>query len=393
MSDYRELPPIDFDDYVSLGVEVAEENVPAPELPRECSECEELSYTYRVTIPSICSHCLQAHSMPSGAQVVRNTHDMSEFVKSSPPGYHWDWTTQSHVPDRKPETVTVTPGNVYTVTVGGGGQGSTYAKGGSGGGGSGGGSSFHESGSYSYSPLREDPRNWSPAQISSYLQKNYSPDELRERYSELRNELLYGTPGTYKFHEPETEDPSIHYPKSHLTGRGESAILNENALNPDTEETDMPMEHILSRDEADAAYKQAAAALARLDDLERKYSPDLPNGSVIAFGLTFPSRPGQYSYAAVKAAGLWFPTGKVHPSYPVGTGIEWTTLLSGLEQFQATDFVVLRTGGEAQELEPGRTVVLPPGSVTTAFDGGPDDEDETEDDLADRTSGKYPEGS
>lgn len=388
MLDYRELPPIDFDDYVSLDVEVTEENVPAPVLPRECSECsKELPYTYRVTIPSICSHCLQTHSMPSGAQVVRNTRDMSEFVKPSPPGYHWDWATQSHVPDRKPETVTVTPGNVYTVTVGGGGQGGTYAKGGSGGG-----SSFHESGSYSYSPLREDPRNWSPAQISSYLQKNYSPDALRERYSELRNELLYGTPGTYKFHEPESDDPSINIPKSHLTGRGESAILNENALNPDTEETDMPMEHILSRDEADAAYKQAAAALARLDEVERKYSPDLPNGSVIAFNLTFPSRPGQYSYAAVKAAGLWFATGKVHPSYTVGTGIAWTTLLSGLEQFQATNFEVLRTGGEAQEIEADRTVVLPPGSVTTAFDD-PDDDHETEDDLAGRQSGRYPEGS
>lgn len=389
MSDYRELPPVDFDDYVSLGVGVTdiEENVPAPVLPRECSECsKELSYTYRVTIPSICSHCLQTHSMPSGAQVVRNTRDMSEFVKSSPPGYRWDLTTQSHIPDR---TIRVTdgyhehvapptsnkPGDVYTVTVGGGGSGGTYAKGGRSGGGS----------SYVYSPTQEDPRNWSPTQISRYLQEHYGPYELRTRYSELRNELLYGIPGTYPFYDdpkPETEDPSIHYPKSHLTGREESAILNENALNPDTEETDMPMEHILSRDEADAAYKQAAAALARLDEVERKYSPDLPNGSVIAFNLTFPSRPGQYSYAAVKAAGLWFATGKVHPSYTVGTGIAWTTLLSGLEQFQATNFEVLRTGGEAQEIEAARTVVLPPGAVTTAFDGPDDDDDDDDEDAS-----------
>lgn len=216
------------------------------------------------------------------------------------------------------------------------------------------------------------------------------------QYSELRQSLMYGTPGTYEFHEapkpePESEILSIHLPHSNLTGRKDSAILNEN--DPKPEEQDMPMEHILSREEAEAAYKQAAAALARLKELEEKYCQDLSNGSVIAFKLAFPSRASIYSYAAVKAAGLWFPTGRVHPSYSAGVGLEWTTLLSGLEQFQATEFEVLRTGGEVQEIEADRTIVLPPGSVTTAFNGDPGDDPETEDDLAGRQSGKYPEGS
>lgn len=383
MLNYCELPPtetdeISFEDSVELGVGVAEK----PELPKICSECDkELDYTYRVVIPSICSHCLQTHSMPAGAQAARNTHDMATFVKSSPPGYHWDLTTQSHMPDRPQATVTVTPGNTYRVTVGAGGSGGVNVSGGAGAGG-GGGSSYGGGGrSYAYAPGRDDPRDWSPSQISAYLQRNYSPSELRERYSELRQELLYGKPGSYTLHEdpdsePETEVRSIHLPQSHLTGREDSAILNENGLNSNPEETEMPMEHILSREEADAAYKHAAAALARLDELEKKYSPDLPNGSVIAFQLTFPGRTQIYSYAAVKAAGLWFPTGKVHPSHQAGVGLEWTTLLAGLEQFQATDFEVLRTGVEVHELEAGRTVVLPPGSVTTAFDGDPGDEDD-----------------
>lgn len=401
MLDYRELPP----------AESAAPAAESEELPHVCSECDkELEYTYRVIIPSICSHCLQQHSMPNGARVSRNTRDMSIFARESPPGYHWDWTTQSHVPDKviKPaETVSVAPGNKYTITVGPGGY-TSYGGGGSGGtggshaggngtsvGGSGGGISgtvFHTvstpdkprdfyakkttGGHYTYSPGQDDPLDWSPSQIQAYLREHYSEGYLRENYSLLRQQLLYGKPGTYQFHaepdEPEPEILSIHLPHSHLTGRGESAILNEN--DPKPEEQDMPMENILSRDEAEAAFQRASAALARLHELEQKYTPEPPNGSVIAFKLTFPQRStseGQrvYSYAAIKAAGLWFVTGTVRRDIPVGTGLEWTQLLSGLEQFHATEFEVLRTGGEAAEIEASKTVVLAPGAVTTAFTG------------------------
>jgi hypothetical protein len=388
MLDFRELPPIDIDEVVS-GTPLAEET----ELPNTCSECEkELEYTYRVVIPSICSHCLQRHSMPSGAQAARNTRDMTVFVKESPPGYHWDWTTQSHVPNktlREATTIKVGPGSY--VSYGGGGFGGTSAGSSGSGGGAVGESSYtvRSGGSYSYSPLREDPRNWSPKQISDYLQQYYRPDELRDQYSILRQQLLYGEPGTYKFYGediPQVPKPSIPEPdilsiklphRADLTGREESAILIEN--DPKPEEREMPMEQILSRNEAEAAYKRAAAALARLKDLEDKYAPELPNGSVVAFKLTFPEN-RVYGYAAIKAAGLWFPSGRVHPSIPVGTGMEWTDLLSGLEQFQATDFEVLRTGGEVPELEAVRTVVLPPNAVTSAFDGVHEDEEDEDDD-------------
>lgn len=164
-----------------------------------------------------------------------------------------------------------------------------------------------------------------------------------------------------------------------LTLLSASAILNVTPQPDDTEENRMDV--VLSRSEAEAAYKRAAAALAKIDELERKYSPDLPNGSIVAFRLTFPSSPATFNYAAIRAAGQWLATGKVSSNHTAGIGVDWSALLECFERYAATDFEVLRTGGEEKELPPpsttadisNRVVRVDLGSDMSAFQGAPSD--------------------
>jgi hypothetical protein len=104
--------------------------------------------------------------------------------------------------------------------------------------------------------------------------------------------------------------------------------------------------------------KQVARALAEADKLIAKYGDDMPDGSVIAFEKTFPARimtafpPGTvntapesrtYSYAAVRANGLWYTTGPRSTS-----GYEWEALLDWMdddgESLSVANFQVLRKG-------------------------------------------------
>lgn len=284
---------------------------------------------------------------------------------------------------------------------------------------------------YVYAPERPPSFGDNPHAVFEYIRDNYGPEEVRKNYSAIKDSLLYPKPtvtGTVEItwseggprHECELyrveyaqlwrcmdsgcgmsitdeelrnrmrSESSLEVEKAlseivkrkggYLTVRSESAIL-ESTTQPETEETD-EVKTVLSREEAEAAYKQAAAALAEIERLEKRYSPDLPNGSVIAFRLTFPGSVTHFNYAAIRAAGQWFTSGKVHPQHAAGIGIDWSVLLACFEQFGATDFEVLRVGGE--ELATGngddvarRTVVVAPGTVLSSFPD--DDEDDYED--------------
>lgn len=391
MLDYRELPP---EDTEQLDEPINSDN------PATCSSCEkDLSYTYRVEIPSICSHCLQLGKYPYGTLVHRNTTVMSEFAKESPPGFYWDFFAQAHAPKQpvKPSPPTMSfeththeyhpqfdphvhPSEGYHWSE------SLQAyipdnKVPSGGGGGGGGGFIREpvvyeshtpsrrpgssdSGpQYAYDPAKPTPRKPTigdhPNDVYRYIIKNYSPQEVRERYHEIREEVLYAPNPAIVLHPERVND---------LTDRVASAILED--CKTETKEENVDAGHaLLSRSEAEAAYKRAAAALAEIENLEQKYSVDLPNGSVVAFRLRF-SGTTNYSYAAIKASGQWFTTGKVHGAHPAGVGVDWSVLLECFEKFGASEFEVLRTGGETPELPQGvvtRNVQASPDAPMTAF--------------------------
>jgi hypothetical protein len=142
-----------------------------------------------------------------------------------------------------------------------------------------------------------------------------------------------------------------------LTDRKDSATLKET-----TEEKEEAVSTVFSREAIDAMYKRAAEADGVLNALEQKYSPDLPDGSVVAFHLTFGAG-RTYSYAAIRAIGQWFPTGKIAGNQSVGDGLPWSDLLGAFESFGCKDFEVLRTGGDVKELVnvddiPHRSVVI-----------------------------------
>jgi hypothetical protein len=252
-----------------------------------------------------------------------------------------------------------------------------------------------------------------PQDVGKYLQQTYSPDELREGYSDLRTAVLFGKTKLYKFTDrprpPEYEaentvqiKPGQEYrftvgsggsgePVHNLTDRANSAIL---------EDADQPEEqHMLSREEAEAVFKRGAAALAEIDRLEAKYSPDLPDGSVISFKLNFApahaGAPAYYHYAAIRAAGHWFTTGKISQAgADPSVGIDWILLLEAFEKLNGDDFEILRTGGIGLELESserlqeptktvkvplGHTVVIPPDQVEDLTGASSDDYDDNDD--------------
>ncbi len=274
-----------------------------------------------------------------------------------------------------------------------------------------------------------------PAEINEYIKLFNSPSDIRDNYSDYRNEVAGMDPeyvrrkirekkernwknklfakttggggeyastegsaaGGETFEITLTTDPSmpsgvvgvssgksysyivgLDPQKQDLTGREDSDKMEE-SVTP-TKGTDVT---VLSRGEAEAAYKYAAAALAKIEELERKYSPDLPNDSVIAFRLTFPATTHTFSYVAIRAVSQWFASGKISSRYNAGEGVDWSVLLECFERFQATDFEVLRVGQEIPELEAGsvddipvsRTVVLPSGASVDAF---PDNDYEDE---------------
>lgn len=207
------------------------------------------------------------------------------------------------------------------------------------------------------------------AELFRYIKENYSEEDIRNRYSEIRDALLYSDQQSWAYKRQQSD----------LTNREVPDILEEQ---PQYREEPF-VSVVLSRSEAEAAYKRAASALAEIDRLEQKYSPDLSDGSVVAFRLTFPGEL-RYNYAAIRAVGQWFVTGKISSStaHAAGVGLDWSVLLESFEVFAATDFTVLRTGGEDKELPAGsdalvgRVVVAEPGTQMNAFHSEPTPEDD-----------------
>src|SRR5262249_52760169 len=154
--------------------------------------------------------------------------------------------------------------------------------------------------------------------------------EIKENYSAIKDEILYPPPsititvdgsqppGTATLRSGESE--------INLTGLSVSDTLDNGNQQPDTEETEVPLKPIMNRESVNALLKQAGDAAAELDRLEGKYSADLPNDSVITFKLKFPGTPIHFNYAAVKAAGQWFATGRLSKNHPPGEGIDWSDM-------------------------------------------------------------------
>jgi hypothetical protein len=361
MIDFAQLPPVETEQKEAEAV---------------CDSCDaSLQYTYRVEISSICSRCLQSLSLPTGAHASRNTNDVMEFVKPSPPGFRWDYNTRSHVPVAPADTrsrMTSQPPPVKLPTY------STAPQ------------TAYRPATLGYRPGYGD----SPADIYNYIKANYSVTDIRDRYSEIKDELLSqrGRPvliapaGSVTYSPENSGTVTITYSgdESDLTGREDPVILEDKQPEP-KEGHVSEMETVFSRPEAEALLKRAAAAMAKITELEKKYSTDLPNGSVIAFRLSF-SGTNVYSYAAVKAAGQWFTTGKIHGAHPAGVGVDWSVLLEAFEKFHCTDYQVLREGGDAAELEAGtspipnggamkgRLVELGPDAVINVLDNPEDEE-------------------
>ena len=232
-----------------------------------------------------------------------------------------------------------------------------------------------------------------PAEVYDYIKRTYSPEEIRENYSVLRQQVAYGKPSVYKLKVDRPGTTVFNYDaktnsyvpdSNNLTDRSNSAIL---------EDAEQPEEsHMLSREEAEAVFKRGAAALAEIDRLEAKYSPDLPDGSIIAFKLNFApahtGAPSYFHYAAIRAAGRWFTTGKLTASVEGGIGLEWVFLLECFEKLNGADFEVLRTGGITPELENvqeptksvkvphGHTTIIPPVSLEHILADDDDDDDD-----------------
>lgn len=371
MLDYRELPPLSVDFIAAV-----------PDTGVTCDSCGTEGPTYRVHVPALCVQCLTEHLWPVGTQASRNTNDMQQFVQQSPVGFKWDYLTQSHIPthpwrhSRRPEP----PLTEYV-------SGLTFrdplppirrevwdtpA--------------FHDpltpkepppgyhwnenlraympdANPSGYRPTEKPVFGSHPREVHDYIVRNYSPTDVRMRYSEIKDEIIYGP-------RPSVVIQAESVIENNLTAPEKPAILEDKkAQQPDPEENDVAV--VLSRSEAEAAYKHAAQALAEIERLEKKYSEDLPNGSVIAFRLTFPGDSTHFSYAAIKAVGQWFATGKIHQSHPAGIGVDWSVLLECFESYGATQFEILRTGGETAELLSGtdqRTVALHRDAPLTAFD-------------------------
>lgn len=295
---------------------------------------------------------------------------MTLFTKPSPPGFYWNFLTQSHQPIKRQG-----PAHSYTTIDSGG----VSVRGG--------GVSGGAPRKYTYAP-GQPMRQRTPRELHDFLQRTYGAERLRTDYSALRqqhyNDLIPAEPVIQVAAEDALAMDAFNRNRDlaaeavasgNLTVREDSAILDD--TNPKSEE-ESGMKSVLTREEAEAAYKAAAGALAEIERLEQKYSADLSDGSVVVFRLTFPGVPTHYSYAAIRAAGQWFTTGKVHPKFPSGEGVDWAVLLACFEQYQATEFDVLRIGGDALELSNDtsdseastpvkRTVVLDPSSVISAF--------------------------
>lgn len=404
MTDYRYLPPQEGEE---------------PPDPHTCQGCgNDCNFTTKIVIESLCSDCIRNTNLPDGTVASRNKMRAPEPDMSGPEGFFSlvrntsDFGINANLagsdfnniygkpPSPKIPAPKYVPDARYYNDVPTRPPGSGYRY------------EYPADMDYSRPPTLQDSSNY----VYEYIRRNYSPGEIQEHYSEIRDELLYPKqtiqmqiigddripPGTAVFRSGASEAVTVN-----LTELSDSDTLDVSAGIPETEETEL--KHILSREEADAAYKQASAALAEIDRLEKKYSPDLTDGSVIAFRLTLPGVAHHFSYAAIRAAGLWFVSGKVSQNHPVGVGLDWSILLSCFESYQATEFIVLREGGDQVELEAGpvppenlntRTAVVDP-ERTDAFQGEPkagiiesrylDDEEATEDDLAGTQSGKYHE--
>ena len=147
----------------------------------------------------------------------------------------------------------------------------------------------------------------------------------------------------------------------------------------------MPREK-LSRRNAAALAKEAARALALLDELTDRYGAEpVPNvvgattainGTVIRFAVQYGPRvmdafppsvrveelqrvtPQTYVYAAIRAAGLWYVTGENSPQ-----GVEWEELLGWIE-----DHATAVTRIEAWFPENPPVVALEPTRDDTEFD-------------------------
>jgi hypothetical protein len=94
----------------------------------------------------------------------------------------------------------------------------------------------------------------------------------------------------------------------------------------------------MSADQARAIMAEAGRALAEAQALIERHGPDHENGTVIAFEKFYPAADGHvtlvvagepqpassYSYAAIRARGLWYTTGpKVTKGYPWEELLRW----------------------------------------------------------------------
>jgi hypothetical protein len=110
----------------------------------------------------------------------------------------------------------------------------------------------------------------------------------------------------------------------------------------ETEETSVPAREVLT-----AALDRAAQRLAEYDAAVAAYGEEpQKDGAVIRFRKWFPRSPFRYSYAAIKADGVWYVTGNRRQ---FSNGVSWDELVKFLiEGAPAQDFkVCAKTGWPA----------------------------------------------
>ena len=88
---------------------------------------------------------------------------------------------------------------------------------------------------------------------------------------------------------------------------------------------------------SDALAKALQIALAEEAEREDKYGPEPGNGAIIKFNVRFSSGGTKYSYAAIRAGGLWYTTGPYSPK-----GYPWDELLDWLDdKYKVSGFKVV----------------------------------------------------
>ena len=407
MFDYRVLPPVEISVQPEIGKPQCQRCFNFPSFTYSLTYADEFDLPFPFPIyHEVCSPCLallpdipgmtssrnkmaepekisSVYGADSFFSLVRNVQDFGQGLYDKPvlkndlpqTNQYWDDKLKGYVTDEpSPGTYFVKDGyhtheppkRGYVNVVGPGGSGGTSARRPSVAGGGGGSYIYDDDVAYPKPKFGD-----SPGVFHDYIVRNYSAQQVRENYSDIKQRLMYPKPDPVtvtipKTDNAESDDLSVSEFIARtidLTEAKQTDTLVMNAETPENKETEVPMRSILSKEEAEAAYKQAAAALAEVERLDQKYTPELPDGSVIAFNITFPSNSGTFSYAVIRATGKWFPTGRVHPSFEVGVGLQWAQLLSALETFKVSDFEVLRTGGTANALEAAPQDDIPEGAV------------------------------